>query len=81
MLSRPAVSEKFLSLTTGRADALPPKTPYRDGATHVMYELLDFIARLVVLVPKPQVNLTRYYGLFPPSCSDPCYCGLMAVIE
>lgn len=26
------------------------KTPYRDGITHVFFELLDFIARLVALV-------------------------------
>lgn len=35
------------------------KTPYRDGTTHVIFEPLDFIARLAALVPKPRVNLTR----------------------
>jgi hypothetical protein len=44
------------------------KTPYRDATTHVMLESLDFIARLVAMVPRPRMNLTRYYGLFPPSC-------------
>jgi hypothetical protein len=33
------------------------KTPYRDGTTHVIFEPLDFIARLAALVPKPRVNL------------------------
>ncbi len=38
------------------------KTPYRDGTTHVIFEPLDFIARLAALVPKPRVNLTRLCG-------------------
>jgi hypothetical protein len=28
---------------------------------------LDFIARLAALVPKPRVNLTRFYGVFAPN--------------
>jgi hypothetical protein len=43
------------------------KTPYRDGTTHVILEPLDFIARLVALVPKPRVNLTRFHGVFAPN--------------
>jgi len=35
------------------------KTPYRDDTTHVVFEPLDFIARLAALVPNPRVNLTR----------------------
>ncbi len=42
------------------------KTPYRDGTTHVIFEPLDFIARLAALVPKPRVNLTRFHGVFAP---------------
>jgi len=45
------------------------KTPYRDGTTHVIFEPLDFISRLVALVPKPRVNLTRYHGIFAPNSS------------
>ena len=42
------------------------KTPYRDGTTHVVFEPLDFIARLAALVPRPRVHLTRYHGVFAP---------------
>ena len=42
-------------------------TPYRDGTTHVIFEPLDFIARLAALVPKPRVNLTRFHGVFAPN--------------
>lgn len=40
------------------------KTPYRDGTTHVIFEPLDFISRLSALTLSPQVNLTRYHGVF-----------------
>lgn len=43
------------------------KTPYKDGTTHVIFEPLDFIARLAALVPKPRVNLTRSHGVFAPN--------------
>jgi hypothetical protein len=43
------------------------KTPYRDGTTHVLFEPLDFIARLAALVPKLRVNLTRFHGVFAPN--------------
>jgi len=43
------------------------KTPWRNGTTHVIFEPLDFMARLVALVPKPRVNLTRFHGVFAPN--------------
>ncbi len=66
-ISRPAVSEARLSLTPGGLVRYQLKTPYRDGTTHVLFEPLDFIARLAALVPKPRVNLTRYHGVFAPN--------------
>ncbi len=66
-ISRPAISEKRLSLTRGGNVRYQLKTPYRDGTTHVIFEPLDFIARLAALVPKPRVNLTRFHGVFAPN--------------
>ena len=66
-ISRPAISEKRLSLTPNGNVRYQLKTPYRDGTTHVMFEPLDFIARLAALVPKPRVNLTRFHGVFAPN--------------
>ncbi len=43
------------------------KTPCRYGTTHVIFEPLDFIARLAALVPKPRVNLIRFHGVFAPN--------------
>jgi hypothetical protein len=65
--SRPTVSEKRLSLTSNGTVRYQLKTQYRDGTTHVIFELLDFIARLAALVPKPRVNLTRFHRVFAPN--------------
>ena len=66
-ISRPALAEKRLSLTPGGNVRYHFKTPWRDGTTHVVFEPLDFIARLAALVPKPRVNLTRFHGVFAPN--------------
>ena len=66
-ITRPAVSAKRLSLTTQGKVRYELKTSYRDGTTHVIFEPLDFIARLAALVPKPRVNLTRFHGVFAPN--------------
>ena len=66
-IARPAVSEKRLSLLTNGNVRYELKTPYGDGTTHVIFEPLDFIARLVALVPKPRFNLTRFHGVFAPN--------------
>jgi len=66
-ISRPAVSEKRLSLTPNDNIRYRLTTPCRDGTTHVIFEPLDFIARLAALVPKPRVNLTRFHGVFAPN--------------
>lgn len=66
-ISRPAVCEKRLSLTPNGNVRYQLKTPYWDGTTHVIFEPLDFIAKLAALVPKPRVNLTRFHGVFAPN--------------
>jgi len=66
-ISRPAVSVERLSLTSQGNIRYALKTPYRDGTTHVVFEPLDFMARLAALIPNPQVNLTRYHGVFAPN--------------
>ena len=66
-ITRPAVSAERLSLTAQGNIRYRLKTPYRDGTTDVMFEPLDFMARLAALVPTPRVNLTRYHGVFAPN--------------
>ena len=44
-------------MTTGG----PPRTA--DGTTHVVFDPLEFLGRLAVLVPRPRVNTILYYGV------------------
>jgi len=66
-ISRPAIAEQPLSLTPNANVRCQLKTPYREGTTHVIFEPLDFVARLAALVPKPRVNLTRFHDVFAPN--------------
>ena len=58
---------KRLSLTPTGKVRYELKTPFHNGATHAIFEPLDFMARLATLVPKPRVNLTRLHGVFAPN--------------
>ena len=64
---RPVHTEPRLSLTPSGNVRYQLTTPYRGGTTRVIFEPLDFMARLAVLVPRPRVNLTRYHGVFAPN--------------
>jgi hypothetical protein len=61
------VAEKRLTVNAQGKVVYLLKTPYRDGTTHVIFEPLDFVARLAALVPRPRVNLTRYHGVLAPN--------------
>ena len=50
-ITRPAISEKRLSLTSHGNVRIQLKTAYRDGTTHVILESLDFMAHLPVRNP------------------------------
>src|SRR5210317_1437915 len=66
-VTRPPVSTKRLSMTRNGRVRYELKTPWRNGTTHVIFGPLDFISRLVALVPRPRVNLTRFHGIFAPN--------------
>ena len=66
-VTRPPVATNRLSMTRNGRVRYELKTPWHNGTTHVIFEPLDFISRLVSLVPKPRVNLTRFHGVFAPN--------------
>ena len=43
------------------------KTPWRNGTTHVIFEPLELLEKLAVLVPAPRANLIRYHGVVGPA--------------
>jgi Putative transposase len=65
--ARPPIAvDRLAQLPDGRL-SYTLKTPWRNGATHVIFEPLEFLARLAVLVPAPRVNLIRFHGQLAPS--------------
>jgi len=46
------------------------KTPWKCGTTHVSFTPLEFISRLVALIPPPGFNMIRYHGVFAPNFKD-----------
>ena len=66
-IARPPVSVQRLSVSSHGKVVYTLKTPYRDGTTQIVFESIDFVARLAALVPKPRVNLTRYHGVLAPN--------------
>ncbi len=43
------------------------KTPWRDGATHLVMSPLEFMQRLAALVPRPRLHLIRFHGVLAPN--------------
>jgi hypothetical protein len=43
--------------------AVRVRTRSRDWPTHVLFDPVEFLGRLAVLVPRPRVNLILYYGV------------------
>ena len=62
------------SAQTDRLSRLPDgrlsyrlKTPWRNGTTHVVFEPLELVEKLAVLVPAPRANLIRFHGVVAPA--------------
>ena len=66
-IARPALSNERLSVNNRGQVVYRLKHPFRNGTTHVVLDPMDFIARLVALVPRPRAHLTRYHGVFAPN--------------
>lgn len=66
-LLRPAVAQDRLCRTEDGRVVLELKTTWRDGTSHLVFEPLDFLARLAALTPRPRVNLIFYHGVLAPN--------------
>jgi hypothetical protein len=66
-ITRPAIAEQRLSFIGNGKVVVELKSSYDDGTTHVILSPMEFIGRLVLLVPKPRLNLTRFHGVFSPN--------------
>jgi hypothetical protein len=64
--ARPPIANDRLSIRADGRVQLELKTPWLDGTTHVVHDPLDFIAKLVALIPRPHKNLVLYHGVLAP---------------
>jgi hypothetical protein len=60
---RPPVTSERLALTADGQVRLALRHSWADGTTHVVFDPVEFLGRLAVLVPRPRVNLILYYGV------------------
>lgn len=60
---RPPLSHARLSLTERGQVKLRLKRAWSDGTTHLVFSPLDFLARLVPLIPPPRTHRVRYHAI------------------
>ncbi len=70
-IMRPAIAQERLQLLSGDRVALTLRRPWQDGTTQLIFDPLDFIARVAALIPAPRTHLVRYHGVFAPASRRP----------
>ena len=58
-ITRPALANERVQTNAAGQGVLKLKTPWRDGATHLVLSPLEFMQRLAALVPRPRLHLIR----------------------
>jgi hypothetical protein len=66
-VARPAVSTERLSVLPDGRLLYEFRHRWRNGTKHVVFEPLEFLAKLAALVPPPRFNLVRYHGILAPA--------------
>ena len=65
-ITRPAVAEERLELQPSGDILLRLKTPYSDGTSHLLFSGIEFVEKLVALIPPARIHLTRFFGCLAP---------------
>ena len=63
---RPPLASTRLSETADGKILFAMKRRFDDGTTHIVFEPLDFIEKLVALIPKPRAHQVLYHGVLAP---------------
>ena len=63
---RSPVSQERLHVTDDGQVRLQLRQPWRDGTADVVFDPVEFLGRLAVLVPRPRINLILYHGVLAP---------------
>jgi hypothetical protein len=65
-LRSPMTQERLHLTDEGQEVRLELRRPWRDGTTDIVFDPVEFLGRLAVLVPRPRINLLLYYGVLGP---------------
>src|SRR5262245_29223184 len=68
MARGPIASERLERLPDGRI-SYEFKRPWHDGTSRVIFSSLEFLEKLVALVPRPRANTVRYHGVLGPAAT------------
>jgi Putative transposase/Transposase zinc-binding domain len=68
--ARPPIALERLSETPDGKILYRLKTQYSDGTTHVLFDPMELVEKVVALIPPPRANLLRYHGVFAPNSKD-----------
>ena len=66
-LTRPPIAQKRLKKLGNGSIELMLKRPWKDGTSSFIFDPLDFMAKLTVLVPPPRMHRTRFHGVWAPN--------------
>ena len=62
-----ALSNERLEKLHDARISLRLKRPWHDGTSHLIVTPLEFMERLVSLIPPPRLHMIRYHGVFAPN--------------
>lgn len=65
--ARPPIALERMSETLDGKILYKLKTRYSDGTTHILFDPLELVEKVVALIPPPRANLLRYHGLLAPN--------------
>lgn len=65
-ISRPPVATERMELTAEGKVRYNFRKAWRNGRTFVEFEPLEFLARLVALIPRPRFHLIHFHGVLAP---------------
>jgi len=66
-LLRPPLAQTRLKRRSDGRVMLRLKRPWRNGTEGMIFEPIDFLAKLAVLVPPPRMNTIRFHGVYAPN--------------
>jgi len=64
---RPPIANSRLTWMGNDKVALTLKRPWSDGTTQLVFTPLEFVQRLIPLIPMPGTNRLRFHGAFAPN--------------